>query len=154
MAEAKSSQKSSISNVLQQLIEELASQSKEESKVRKKNDQVKWMMPPKKGWSGDIFKWQEMHHPFDSDKPNKELVKAVSNPKDPGNVGDLVNTNSQIEYLAMLERAFRARHTMSFPRGIAHASGRRHGQGGDKGPLKFSVLKYLEELQKMSAGSV
>ena len=154
MPDAKSSQKSSISNVLQELIEELASQSKEESTERKKNDQVKWMMPPKGDWKGDLFKWQEMYHPFDSEDPNKELVEAVSDAKSPGNVGDLVNTNTQIEYLAMVERAFRARHTMSFARGVAHASGRRHGQGGDKGPLKFSVMKYLEDLQKMSAGSV
>ena len=85
---------------------------------------------------------------------NEELVDAVKDAESPGNVGDLINTNTQIEYLAMVERAFRARHTMSFPRGVAHASARRHGQGGDKGPLKFSVMKYLEDLQKMSAGSV
>ena len=154
MPDAQSSQKSSISNILQKLIDELASQSKKESTERKKNDQVKWMMPPKGDWGGDLFKWQELYHPFDSKDPNEELVKAVSDAKSPGNVGDLVNTNTQIEYLAMVERAFRARHTMSFARGVAHASGRRHGQGGDKGPLKFSVMKYLENLQKMSAGSV
>lgn len=154
MADAKSSQKSSISNVLQKLVNELATQAKRESTERKKNAQVKWMMPPKGDWSGDLFKWQDLYHPFDSEKPNEELVKAISDAKDPGNAGDLVNTNTQIEYLAMMERAFRARHTMSFARGIAHASGRRHGQGGDKGPLKFSIMKYLEDLQKMSAGSV
>ena len=111
-------------------------------------------MPPKGDWKGDLFKWQDLYHPFDSKDPNQELVDAVSDAENPGNVGDLVNTNTQIEYLAMVERAFRARHTMPFARGVAHTSGRRNGQGSDKGPLKFSVMKYLEDLQKMSAGSV
>lgn len=154
MPDAKSSQKSSISDILQKLIDELSSQANSEAVSRKMNGQVEWMMPPKGKWGGDLFKWQDLYHPFDSEKPNEELVDAIKDAESPGNVGDLINTNTQIEYLAMVERAFRARHTMSFPRGVAHASARRHGQGGDKGPLKFSVMKYLEDLQKMSAGSV
>lgn len=154
MATPKSSQKSSVSDVISSLIEELASQSEDEAKDRKQNKQVKWRMPPKKDWDGDIFKWEKMDKPFDSKKPNDELKATVKSPTNPGNAGDLVLSMTQIEYLAMAERAFRARHTMTFPRNIAHATARQNGFSKDKGPFKMSVLKYLEDVKKMSAGSL
>ena len=154
MAKPKSSQKSSIAPILNELMDELVEQASKESDDRKQNKQCKWVMPPKKDWSGNLFKWKELDKPFDSEKPNKELVDAIKDPENPGNAGDLINTNTQIEYLAMMERAFRARHTMTFPRGVAHCCARRNGQSKEGGPLKRSVLKYLEDLQKMSAGNL
>lgn len=150
----KSSQKSSIAPILNELIDELATQAEKEKDDRKQNKQCQWQMPPKKDWSGNLFKWEELDKPFDSEKPNEELVDSIKDSENPGNVGDLINTNTQIEYLAMMERAFRARHTMTFPRGVAHCSARRNGQSKEGGPLKRSVLKYLEDLQKMSAGQL
>jgi len=154
MSEPKSSQKSSVSDIITSLIDELTSQAKDEAKDRKQNKQVKWKMPLKKDWDGDIFKWEKMDKPFDSKQSNDELKDVVKDPKNPGNAGDLVSTMTQIEYLAMAERAFRARHTMTFPRNIAHATARQNGFSKDKGPLKMSVLKYLEDISKMSAGSL
>ena len=150
----KSSQKSTISDKITELIDEITEQSKKEAEDRKLNKQVKWMMPPKGDWDGDMFKWNKMDKPFDSDKPNEDLKKVVKDPEDPGNAGDLINTMTQIEYLAMAERAFRARHTMTFPRGIAHATARQKGFSTEGGPFKLTVKKYLEDIQKMSAGSV
>jgi len=152
MAKPKASKKSGMDPKLQQLIEEIVKQAKDEAKERKQNKQVKWRMPPKAGWDGDIFKWQQMDKPFDSKKSNDDLKKTVKSPDNPGNVGDLVNTMTQLEYLAMAERGFRARHSMTFTRGIAHATARQNGFSKDKGPFKMSVLKYLEDIQKMMAG--
>lgn len=150
----KSSKKSSISPILQELIRDLATQAEKEQEKRRENKQCEWQMPVKNGWSGDLFKWKELDKPFDAKKPNDELEKAIKDPENPGNGGDLVNTNTQIEYLAMMERAFRARHTMTFPRAVAHCSARRNGQSKEGGPLKQSLLKYLEDLQKMQSGQL
>ena len=154
MSIPKSTQKSGMDPKLEDLIEEITTQAKDEAEERKQNKQVKWTMPPKSDWDGDLFKWKEMYKPFDSKKSNEDLKKTVKDAKDPGNGGDLVNTATQIEYLAMAERAFRARHTMTFVRGIAHSTARRYGFSQEGGPFKLSVKKYLEDIQKMSAGSV
>ena len=153
MAEPKSTQMSHMSQVLVDLLQDLTQQAETEQEDRRQSKQCQWQMPPKKDWSGNLFKWSELDTPFDSEDPNQELIDVVAASENPGNAGDLINTNSQIEYLAMMERAFRARHTMTFSRGVAHCSARRHGQSKEGGPLKRSVLKYLEDLQKMSAGS-
>lgn len=154
MGKPKSSKKSGISGKITQLIQEITTQAQEESTKRKLNQQVKWRMPPKGGWDGDIFKWNQMDKPFDSNQPNNELKNTIQSASNPGNGGDLVNTATQIEYLAMAERAFRARHTMTFARNIAHATARQSGFSKEGGPFKLSVMKYLEDIQKMSAGSV
>ena len=154
MARPTSSQKSGMDPKLVKLVDEIVTQAKDESKDRKTNKQVKWLMPPKGEWDGDIFKWNKMDKPFDSKKSNDELTDTVKSANNPGNGGDLINTATQIEYLAMAERAFRARHTMTFPRNIAHATARKYGQSQDTGPFKFSVENYLKDLQKMSAGQL
>lgn len=154
MGEPTSTKKSSVPGKLKSLIDDLVTQFKEESSQRKTNDGVKWTMPPKSGWDGDIFKWNQMDKPFDSKQPNQELTQTVSSGKSPGRTGDLINTNTSIDYLAAMERAFRARHTMTFPRNVAHATARIHGLSKDKGPLKLAVMKYLEDLQKTMAGKL
>jgi len=154
MAKPTSSKKSGMDPKLTTLIDEIVTQAKDESKDRKTNKQVKWLMPPKGGWSGDIFKWNEMDKPFDSKKSNEDLKKTIKSASSPGNVGDLINTATQLEYLAMAERAFRARHTMTFSRNIAHATARKYGQSRDTGPFKFTVENYLKDLQKMSSGQL
>ncbi len=98
------------------------------------------------------YAWSKIHDLFSQEQPNDELLKSV-NASDPGNSGDLVLCNAQIDYLSMMERAFRARHTMTFPRCIAHHCARRKGQGSDAGPLKYGVLDYLRDLKKTSSGS-
>ena len=105
------------------------------------------MLPPDMETS--LYDWKELHSAFSSDKPNEELLKSV-NPKDPGTSGDLIITNTQIDYLSTMERAFRARHTMTFPRNVAHHCARKAGEGHDSGPLKYGVLEYLKELKKVS----
>ena len=97
------------------------------------------------------YAWSDIHSMFSLNQSNDELLESVK-PDDPGNSGDLVLCNAQIDYLNMMERAFRARHTMTFPRCIAHHCGRRTGQGSDAGPLRYGVLDYLRDLKKTSSG--
>jgi len=144
--------KSTVSDVLQELIYELSTGCRRDAKDRVKNKAVKWLMPPLEDWDGNLYNWSSMYSAFSSDAPNEEFIKTVD-PKDPGNHGDIMMCITQIDYLSVMERAFRARHTMTFPRNVAHHCSRKDGEGNEKGPLRYGVLDYLKELKKVSAGS-
>jgi hypothetical protein len=163
---------------ISELIGELAKQAKDEEELRLKSKQVPWMMPPRtskspepspppcpgepsKGkrpkkfepdpWKGSPFDWIKMYYPFDSFVPSHQIVHTLR-PICPGAAGDLPMAALQVDYLSCAERAFRARHTTSFPRGVAHHALRRKGQGDSGGPLKYGVLDYLRDLKKVSDG--
>ena len=163
---------------ISELIGELAKQAKDEEELRLKSKQVPWMMPPRttkspepspppcpgeplKGkkpskppsepWKGSPFDWKKMYYPFDSYVPSHQIGYTLR-PICPGAAGDLPMAALQVDYLACAERAFRARHTTSFPRGVAHHALRRKGQGDSGGPLRYGVLDYLRDLKKVSGG--
>jgi len=144
--------KSTVSNILQELINELSQGCRKDAEDRVKNKAVKWLMPPLEDWDGDLYDWSGIHSAFSSEDTNKEFLESIK-ADDPGNIGDLIMCNTQIDYLASMERAFRARHTMTFPRNVAHHCSRKDGEGHESGPLRYGVLEYLKELKKVSAGS-
>lgn len=137
-----------VDGTLEELMHEFTSQSSEETKKRVKNEQTKWIMPPKKDWDGDLSDWAGIYKAFDTDQLNKDLLRAVE--PDVGNNGDLILGNTQIDYLSMVERAFRARHTMTFPRNVAHHCSRKDGQGQQEGPFSYGVVDYLRQIDKVS----
>ena len=77
------------------------------------------------------------------------MVEAISDADAPGVVGDLMTSSLQGDYLAMQERAFRARHLSGVRRRL-HAAARRAGHGDDKGLFKRGVLGYVESVLKQS----
>lgn len=146
----KPEKKSDIDPNFQDQMNEQQSQAKDEGENRVKQEQTQWNFP-KLGdkWKGDLFDWQGMGEPFNRDQANKDYEKATKKPKKPGKTGDIVATTTQIELLATMERAFRARHCARFPRMIAHMTGiRRHGHGGDKGVFTQSFLDYVQTILK------
>jgi hypothetical protein len=148
----KPKQKADIDPNFQRQIEAQQRQAKEEGEQRVKAGQVPWNMPELAGeWRGDLFDWDGMKEPFNRDKSNEDYVAATSNPAEPGKAGDLIVTTTQIELLATMERAFRARHTARFPRMVAHATGvRRYGHGGEKGVFLQAMLDYVQGLVKQT----
>ena len=147
--------KANISAKLEDLLNGLGSQCARETKERAANAHnapTNMLANEEFGVRFNPYAWSKIHDLFSQEQPNDELLKSV-NASDPGNSGDLVLCNAQIDYLSMMERAFRARHTMTFPRCIAHHCARRKGQGSDAGPLKYGVLDYLRDLKKTSSGS-
>ena len=153
MAKPNASKKSNMSEVLSQLIESLSSQCVETADARKSGDQSKWLMPEKDQteWNGDLFDFAGINKPFDSEKPNQEFIDSIKDVDSQGVSGDLISSQVSIEYLAVFERAFRQRHTQSFPRSVLHGGARKYGLGADSGVLKWVILKYLQDTQKMSA---
>ena len=143
--------------ILNALMNDFADQAKEEDEKRKKNEQVKWTMPPKHGkWQGDLYDWPSMYDAFESEELNELMKESItlSGDSSKGNDGDVLLGQTQMEYKSVLERAFRARHTMTFPRNVAHVCARKKGQGKDEGPLKYGVMDYMRQLDKVAKRKV
>lgn len=147
--------------ILYATLDSLRDQAKAESEATLKGEQSKWMMPLTKeevaaklktsadeGWDGDMSNFQDMEKPFDRKQTGEWFVDATKDPTSPGTTGDLIVAVLQSDYLGIMERSFRARHTMSRARAMCHAMGRKRGHGDGTGPLSKSVRDYISSLIK------
>lgn len=92
--------------------------------------QTQWYVPP--GLQTALLDVAKLHQPaFDRTKLNDAYEAATLDPKNAGTVGDVISYKLQIDYIASMERAFRARHS-SLVRSFCHGAGRRYGQGHGK----------------------
>jgi len=152
MTQISTSKKSDIDPVFREQCEEHKTQAKDEYDTRKKGEQYKWLMPVKRDWSGDLFDWEGMKSPFDREKSNQWYKEATESPTSPGRSGDLIITTTQIAYLAVMERAFRARHTYRFPRCVAQHLGRRKGHGTKYGAFRWAAIEYVQGIIRQTSG--
>lgn len=100
-------------------------------------------------WKGDVFDLDGIHDAFDREENEDDVIKAIRDPSEPGTVGDLMVSSLQGDYLATMERAFRARHQTRI-RADVHAAARRRGHGHDAGLFQRGVVGYIEGLLKLS----
>lgn len=147
---AKATSKADVDPNFETQVKELQTQNAAIAPAALLGQQTQWLMPKHADWTGDLFDWDNMGKPFNRDASNKAFRDAISDAKSPGTTGDMAVTTTQIDILAIMERSFRARHTMSRPRAFAHAMGRRKGHGNDKGPLVQCQLEYIRGLVKES----
>jgi hypothetical protein len=109
----------------------------------------KWMTP--EGLTGDVVEdtEAELHDPFERDGPNEDYVEAIT-PETQGSAGDLIVSTMQVDTLAQMERAYRARH-ITRVRSVAHACGRMRAHGRDGGVWKRSHRGYLETVLRAAS---
>lgn len=129
---------------------DLQDHAKKEEEERKQGGQVKWFRP--EGWDGDLSKVELSDNPFERKQANEEGVDAVKDGKSPGTTGDIVTAVTQIDTLAVMERAFRVRHFMRRPRAVAHLLARKKGHGDSKGAFGENGVEYVRALMKASRG--
>lgn len=115
-------------------------------------EQTVWTRPELNGWSGDLTDIDDMSKPFSRDIANQQFVDAIADPDNPGTTGDLASATVQVDYLAVMERAFRIRHGTTHIRAILHSAARRRGHGDAKGVFKTCVLEYIRRLVKLGKG--
>jgi hypothetical protein len=89
--------------------------------------------------------------PYSREELFGQFVDAVKDPNAAGTVGDLSLIQLQGDFLACMERAFRARHHSSC-RSRAHAAGRLRGHGHAYGVFSQGLLRYLEALNYANRG--
>jgi len=81
-----------------------------------------------------------------------ESAIAAYKQEDPGNLADGILLTSQLDYVAQMERAYRARHMQGFPRMIAHAANRKAGQASESGLFSGQILGYMTSLLTQGGG--
>lgn len=131
-------------------IRQLRQRAKEESEALRNGGQTQWLMPDSDQWAGDLFDIEALSEPFVREQANDQFEEATKDPTDSGVVGDLITTTLQVDYLACMERAFRARHTMRRPRTFAHAASRKRGHGDERGTLTQANLEYIRNTIALS----
>lgn len=114
--------------------------------------QIFWTRPDLNGWNGDLADLEGISKPFDRSVSNQQFVAATADPDNPGTTGDLVAATLQVDYLAVMERAFRVRHATTHIRAILHSAARRRGHGSQKGVFKTCVLEYIRRVVKLGKG--
>jgi hypothetical protein len=77
-----------------------------------------------------------------------ELIKSST---DAGTCGDVVCVKTQGDYIAEMERGFRARHATPV-RCIGHAMARRMGHSKSNGVFLGGVLKHVQDALKAGQG--
>ena len=109
-----------------------------------------WFLPSPNSWDGSPFDLDGISSAFDREDLNNKYVDAIQSAGEPngGKVVDRMTTKIQIDYLACMERAFRARHASSV-RCAMHSAGRRSGQGDPTNGVLTAVRNYLAELVAM-----
>jgi len=121
--------------------------------ARQRSEQVKNLRPDASGSAMDLATragWVAIHDAFNTDQAETALIKA-HDASDPGNAGDDIALPLQIDYAAQMERAYRSRTTMPFPRMLAHVAGRERGHADQRGVLAFGLLRYAENVLKQAS---
>lgn len=113
--------------------------------------QRKWMQPVLGDWSGDVFDLEGLAIPFDRSDNSDDYLKALD-PSAPGVLGDLQVAQLQAEWLAVQERAYRAR-LVSRCRAEQHTASRFYGHGHEAGLYKKSILGSLQGIAANSKNS-
>ena len=139
--------KAEIDRNFEKQLKALAAHAAEEVK-RTQGIQVVWFRPF--GWDGNPFDYAGLHAPFDRRQANEQMVAAMADPANPGTTGDVVASIAMIEKLAVMERAFKVRHTLRRCRAAAHAAGRYAGHANDLGPVIQLNLEYVRSVLRQA----
>lgn len=118
-------------------------------KADKLTEQRKWTQLDRNDWDGNLFDIEGMSKPFDRTEIAQDAKDSVKAGDDPGNVGDLILTSLQGDFLAAMERAYRARNATSV-RLRAQTAGRRAGHGHEAGALVAGIQAYVEIIEQLS----
>ena len=107
----------------------------------------KWQVPEADGWDGNVLDLEGISKAYDRQGLNQAYEDLLKGGKG-GSVGECAALKLQIDYLAVLERAFRTRH-MTSVRARMHAAGRRRGHGNKSGVFTGSIVPHVQNLLKV-----
>jgi hypothetical protein len=88
---------------------------------------------------------------FSREEQEKWFDDSTKDRADYGTVGDLAQIQLQGDFLACMERAFRARHQTACQSRI-HPGARLSGHGHDFGVIKGSMLGYIKGINEINRG--
>lgn len=102
----------------------------------------------------DLNQFDEQNKPlsdaFRLSQAENAMIETYK-PESPGNIGDSMVLAAQLDYAALLERAYRARHLQSFPRMIAHTVNRKRLQAAPDGSFGGQVIGTFANMLNQAA---
>jgi len=104
-----------------------------------------WQTPPANGWSGNTADIAGLVKPFDRSQLVAKYANVIADGSDPGTVADLIALSTQIQYVAAMERGYRARIASPI-RCLITSLGRRIGHGDPAGIFVGSVQGYVQDV--------
>lgn len=123
----KGATKATVNAVFTDRLRDINTRAKQLQNAHQGQHQRPWMVPEE--LESSILDVENLHQPvFDRTDINDQYEQVTKDPKTAGTVGDVISLKLQMDYVAMEERAFRARHT-TLCRAMCLAHGRRYGQG-------------------------
>lgn len=140
MAESRAQTHSVFLNVVQDLAAAALAQSEADRTGRPRP----WDLP--RGLS-DTLDIAGMTTPFNREEIDAAYEGLLADGQASGTMGDVVATKVQGDYVACVERAFRARHATPV-RLAAMASGRRAGHGHPRGVFLGGVVQFVQDAIK------
>jgi hypothetical protein len=140
--------KGKIDPVFTTNLQDLATEAYEQSEMIRGSGFRSWNRPDKAKDPLDIKGITDAYNRQDIDANYAELLKSGD---DPGTCGDVICVKTQGDYIAIMERGFRARHATPV-RCIGHAMARRRGHSMDAGVFQGGVLKHVQDALQSGQG--
>ena len=134
-----------IHNRFRLQVEALRSAASEMAASVTDEHQRPWMTLDHGSWSGNPFDIPGMTGAFDRDDINQHYAEMLSDPANLGSLGSSLALKLQVDWLAVLERAFRTRHASSV-RCAVHAAARRKGHSSGAGIFSIGTLGYVQNI--------
>lgn len=88
---------------------------------------------------------------FDRSAIDANYAELIKSGATAGTCGDVICVKTQGDYIAMMERGFRARHATPV-RCIGHAMVRRHGHSNAAGVFNGGVMSHVQNALKVGQG--
>lgn len=125
--------KAQVHGIFTKAVQALQRQARDISEAAKSPSQTRpWQVPPASAWDGDLTAVDQLEKAFDRAEIEENHAEVIGDLESPGTAGDVISLKLQNDYVAAMERAFRARHATPV-RCMAHAAGRRAGHGHSAG---------------------
>lgn len=126
----KPTSKGNIDPLFLKQLEELREHTDKQATAAISSDARVWQIPTDQ--TTDMRNIAGLKTGFDRDTIGQNFSSLIEDGGSPGTAGDVVAVKTQSDYVAMLERAYRARHA-GVIRCLAHAAARRKGHGNSAG---------------------
>lgn len=150
--------KGKIDDVFTNNLKDLTTQDGQQGKASRGYGPRKWNIPEtsvqskhKDAGALDLLDIAGITAGFDRENIDTNYAELIQDGTDPGTCGDVISVKTQGDYIAIMERAFRARHATPV-RCIAHAMGRRFGHSYDAGVFLGGVLKHVQDALQSGQG--
>jgi hypothetical protein len=140
--------KGEIHDVFKDNLEEIAKQDGKQADAARGKGERSWNCPEK---ARDPLDIPGITEAYDRNKIDTNYAELIKSSEDAGTCGDVISVKTQGDYIAMMERGFRARHATPV-RCIGHAMARRKGHSKPEGVFQGGALKHVQDALKAGQG--